>query len=119
MHPLTVGIIALTMVGKSFAQTSTISLYIPGADPSAAEMVASVVNSVRASQKSSRSWNLSNLKDATVTTYVLQCAPGTDSNDCGFDVFTLTEGPAVAKYTIAPETFNNGSLALLVPFLRK
>jgi hypothetical protein len=43
----------------------------------------------------------------------MQCADGTDSNDCGFDgVVTLTEGPATAAYTFAPELDANGSVAL-------
>jgi hypothetical protein len=43
----------------------------------------------------------------------MQCADGTDSSDCGFNgVVTLTEGPATAAYTFAPELDANGSVAL-------
>jgi len=71
----------LALAGFSVAQ-STISLYIPGADTQ--PLVGSIIAS-----------------DATATTYALECAPGTDSNDCGFPgVFTLTEGPSTAVYTL-------------------
>ncbi|MCJ1287859.1 hypothetical protein MMC26_007211 [Xylographa opegraphella] len=37
----------------------------------------------------------------TATTYVIQCAPGTDANDCGFaSPFTLTEGPSTVAFTL-------------------
>lgn len=52
-------------------------------------------------------------QDATATTYLLQCVPGTDSSDCGFPApVTLTEGPATAAYTIPAILDNNGSVAL-------
>lgn len=71
----------LVFAGLSVAQ-STISLFIPGADPQ--PLVGSIVAS-----------------DATATTYALECAPGTDGSDCGFPgVFTLTEGPSTAVYTL-------------------
>ncbi|MCJ1318734.1 hypothetical protein MMC15_004064 [Xylographa vitiligo] len=36
----------------------------------------------------------------TATTYVIQCPPGTNSSDCGFDgPFTLTEGPSTVAFT--------------------
>jgi len=71
----------IVFAGLSVAQ-STISLYIPGADTQ--PLVGSVIAS-----------------DATATTYALECAPGTDSDDCGFPgVFTLTEGPSTAVYTL-------------------
>jgi len=74
-------------------QTTTQTLYIPGADVQ--PLVASVIGA-----------------DATATTYLLQCSPGTDSSDCGFDgPVTLTEGPATAAYTFPAENFDNGTLA--------
>jgi len=94
MHsPTTSVFILLAMAGQSLAQTSTITLYVPGADTQ--PLVASVVAS-----------------DPTATTYAVQCAPGTDSNDCGFNgIFTLTEGPATAKCTFPAELDANGTLA--------
>jgi len=53
-------------------------------------------------------------KNSTATTYALYCGPGTPRTDCAFDVLTLIEGPVKAKYTIAPENFDNGALALFV-----
>ncbi|MCJ1387157.1 hypothetical protein MMC17_010290, partial [Xylographa soralifera] len=45
----------------------------------------------------------------TATTYVIQCAPGTNSSDCGFNgPFTLTEGPSTVEFTVteaAPADF--------------
>jgi len=80
------------MTGLTSAQTSTISLFIPGADTQ--PLIGSVVGS-----------------DATATTYTLQCSPGTDSSDCGFPgVFTLTEGPSTAAYTMSMDD-GNGTLA--------
>ncbi len=47
---------------------------------------------------------MNNLQDAIATTYVLECAPGTDASDCGFDgPFTLTEGPSTAVYTLSAD----------------
>ena len=61
--------------------------------------------------------NADNPQDATATTYAVQCKPGTDASDCGFPgVFTLTEGPARAAYTLTPEKDENGTLALCVSF---
>jgi len=86
-------LLGLAIASTSFAQTSTVTLYIPGADVQ--PLVASIVAS-----------------DATATTYAVQCKPGTDSSDCGFsDVFTLTEGSAKAQYTIAPQKDENGTVA--------
>jgi len=81
------------MASTSLAQTSTVNLFIPGADVQ--PLVASIVAS-----------------DATATTYAVECSPGTDSSDCGFPgVFTLTEGPSRAQYTLAPEVDENGTTA--------
>jgi len=78
----------LAFAGFSVAQ-STISLYIPGADPQS--LIASIITS-----------------DATATTYALVCADE-DSDDCGFPGgFTLTEGPSTAVYTL-PEDIEAGS----------
>ncbi|KAH8799853.1 hypothetical protein F5884DRAFT_838570 [Xylogone sp. PMI_703] len=82
MHATTISILGLAVAGVSLAQTSVVTLYIPGADVQ--PLAGSIVGS-----------------DATATTYVLQCAPGTDSDNCGFDgPFTLTEGPKTAIYTL-------------------
>ncbi|RQM08390.1 hypothetical protein DH86_00002626 [Scytalidium sp. 3C] len=82
------------MSASAAAQTSVLTLYIPGADVQ--PLVASVIGS-----------------DATATTYALQCAPGTDSNDCGINgVVTLTEGPKTAAYTFPAEMDESGSVAL-------
>ncbi|TVY44861.1 hypothetical protein LSUB1_G001873 [Lachnellula subtilissima] len=98
MYPTTTVVFGLAIASISFAQISTVSLYIPGADFQ--PLVASVVAS-----------------DATATTYAVQCKPGTDASDCGFPgVFTLTEGPATAAYTLTPEKDENGTLALCVFF---
>jgi len=73
----------LALAGLTIAQSTTVSLFIPGADTQ--PLVGSIIGS-----------------DSTATTYAVQCAPGTDSNDCGFPgVFTLTEGPSTAKYAIS------------------
>ncbi|TVY42580.1 hypothetical protein LOCC1_G003946 [Lachnellula occidentalis] len=93
MYPTTTVVFGLAIASISFAQTSTVSLYIPGADTQ--PLVASVVAS-----------------DATATTYAVQCKPGTDGSDCGYPgVFTLTQGPARAAYTFTPEKDENGTLA--------
>lgn len=93
MHSTIISVFGLATATLSFAQSSTISLFIPGADPQS--LVASVIGS-----------------DATATTYAFQCAPGTDSGDCGFpEVVTLTEGPAIAAYTFAPQVDANGTTA--------
>ncbi|KUJ24253.1 uncharacterized protein LY89DRAFT_679436 [Mollisia scopiformis] len=93
MHSTTISVLGLALATLSLAQSSTISLFIPGADSQS--LVASIVGS-----------------DATATTYAFQCAPGTDADDCGFpEVVTLTEGPAIAAYTFAPEVDANGTTA--------
>ncbi|MCJ1395016.1 hypothetical protein MMC18_007897 [Xylographa bjoerkii] len=41
----------------------------------------------------------------SATTYVIQCAPGTNSSDCGFGApFTLTEGPSTLAFTVTEPT---------------
>lgn len=93
MLSATISIFGLALAGLSSAQTSTISLYIPGADTQ--PLVGSVIGS-----------------DSAATTFALQCAPGTDATDCGFPgVFTLTEGPATAAYTFLAETGIDGTIA--------
>ncbi|MCJ1435022.1 hypothetical protein MMC27_004392 [Xylographa pallens] len=40
----------------------------------------------------------------TATTYVIQCAPGTNASDCGFGgPFTLTEGPSTVAFTVSQQ----------------
>jgi len=93
MHTAIFSVFGLATATLSFAQSSTISLFIPGADSQS--LVASIVGS-----------------DATATTYAFQCAPGTDSDDCGFpEVVTLTEGASTAAYTFTPEVDANGTTA--------
>lgn len=44
------------------------------------------------------------------------CDPAAESVDCGVEgTITLTEGPATAKYTIAPVVDPNGETALYDP----
>jgi len=94
MHRLVFSAFVCGFASISFAQTGTITLLVPGADPQ--PLVASIVGS-----------------DATATTYAVQCSPGTDSDNCGFvGVFTLTEGPATAAYTYGPMVDDNGTVAL-------
>lgn len=91
MHSTTVTILGLAWASLSLAQSSTISLFIPGADTQS--LVASIVGS-----------------DATATTYAFQCAD--PAGDCGFpEVVTLTEGPSRAAYTFAPQVDDNGTTA--------
>ncbi|TAQ90667.1 hypothetical protein B7494_g968 [Chlorociboria aeruginascens] len=94
MHSASMNIFSLlAMAGLILAQTSVVTLYVPDADPQ--PLVASIIGS-----------------DATATTYALQCAPGTDGSDCGFDgVVTLTEGPSTAQYTFPAELGDDGSVA--------
>lgn len=93
MISATISIFGLVLAGLSSAQTTTISLYIPGADTQ--PLIGSIVGS-----------------DSAATTYALQCVAGTDASDCGFPgVFTLTEGPATAAYTMS-EAGSDGTLAL-------
>ncbi|UKZ73713.1 hypothetical protein TrVFT333_001363 [Trichoderma virens FT-333] len=63
------------------AQTTTVSLLLPFADPQ--KIVASVVAA-----------------DSTATTYVYGCPPGTQADDCGFETSqTITQGPSTWIYT--------------------
>jgi len=88
-----IGIFGLAIATFSSAQTTTVNLFIPGADQQ--PLVGSVAGA-----------------DATATTYVFQCSPGTDSSDCGFggEAVTLTQGPTTAKYTFAPDVDTNGTV---------
>ncbi len=108
MFSATISIFGLAFAGLCSAQTTTLSLYIPGADTQ--PLIGSIIGSVRASPRSSS--NSNNKQDSAATTYALQCVAGTDSSDCGFPgVFTLTEGPATAAYTMS-EAGNDGNLAM-------
>jgi hypothetical protein len=63
------------------AQSTTVSLLLPYGD--AQTIVASVVAA-----------------DSTATTYLFGCAPGTDSNDCGYPSSqTVTQGPSTWIYS--------------------
>jgi len=91
----TVVLYGLAFAGFSFAQSTTISLFVPGADTQ--PLVGSVIGS-----------------DKDATTYALQCAPGTDGSDCGFPgVFTLTEGPSTAVYAISEDIEASGGSTIL------
>ncbi|PMD35542.1 hypothetical protein L207DRAFT_587840 [Hyaloscypha variabilis F] len=75
-----ISILSLAFAGLSYAQTTTISLYIPGADTQ--PLIGSIVGS-----------------DAAATTYALSCI---DSDTCGYPAgLTLTEGPSTAAYTLS------------------
>ncbi|KAH8655006.1 hypothetical protein BGZ60DRAFT_418219 [Tricladium varicosporioides] len=85
--------VALSLAAFSSAQ-STVSLFVPGADTQ--PLVASVIGS-----------------DLLATTYAVQCTPGTDSSNCGFPgIFTLTEGPSTAAYTLS-EGYSSGGSSIL------
>jgi len=93
MYPTSISVFGLAMASLAFAQTSIVTLYIPGADVQPLD--ASIIGS-----------------DATATTYAIQCAPGTDSSDCGLPgVITLTEGPKTAAYTMPAEPDASGGVA--------
>ncbi|RFU33986.1 hypothetical protein B7463_g2351, partial [Scytalidium lignicola] len=93
MYPTTISVLGLAIASLALAQTSVVTLYVPGADVQPLD--ASIVGS-----------------DATATTYAIQCAPGTDSNDCGLPgVITLVEGPKTAKYTMSAEMDASGAVA--------
>ncbi|KAL7933589.1 hypothetical protein V8C35DRAFT_46927 [Trichoderma chlorosporum] len=63
------------------AQTTTVSLLLPFADPQ--PLVGSVIAA-----------------DSTATTYAYGCAPGTPADDCGFDSSqTVTQGPTTWAFT--------------------
>ncbi|KAE9380543.1 hypothetical protein N431DRAFT_498381 [Stipitochalara longipes BDJ] len=76
----TISIFGLAFAGLSYAQTTTISLYVPGADTQA--LIGFIVGS-----------------DSAATTYTLKCV---DPDTCGFPSgLTLTEGPSTAAYTLS------------------
>ncbi|KAG4428975.1 hypothetical protein IFR05_015545 [Cadophora sp. M221] len=90
MFSNTITFSTLTVVGVALAQTSTVTLYIPGADPQS--LVGAVVGIA-----------------SSLTTYALQCA---NTDECGFPgQFTVTENASTAKYTIDPENGDDGVLA--------
>ncbi|KAL2075187.1 hypothetical protein VTL71DRAFT_129 [Oculimacula yallundae] len=79
-----------SILSIALAQTSTVSLYIPGADPQG--LIGEVIGTA-----------------SSLTTYVLQCA---NTEECGFrDPFTVTENVSTAKFTMAPENGDDGVLA--------
>ncbi|RGP81250.1 hypothetical protein FLONG3_632 [Fusarium longipes] len=51
--------------------------------------------------------------DATATTYLLNCPPGTDGNDCGTYNNSLTVGPWASE-TIPPGAATTGNLDLFI-----
>ncbi|KAM0255004.1 hypothetical protein ACHAQJ_006232 [Trichoderma viride] len=75
------------------AQSTTVSLLLPYGDAQA--LVASVIAA-----------------DSTATTYLFGCAPGTDSDDCGYPSSeTVTQGPSTWIYT-ASYTGDDGENAI-------
>ncbi|MCJ1253920.1 Mucin-21 [Lignoscripta atroalba] len=79
---LTATLTALAFIGLSSAQ-STVSLFLLSTDNQS--LVGSIVGS-----------------DSTATTYVIQCPPGTDSNDCGYPIpVTVMQGPATVFYSMS------------------
>jgi len=92
---LAITLLGLGLAGRSLAQ-STVSLYLPGFDP--VPLVASIVAS-----------------DSKATTYAVQCAPGTDSNDCGLGGgILLTQGPATAAITTSQVEVSGGKTVTLL-----
>jgi hypothetical protein len=92
----TICIFGLAYAGLSFAQTTTTSLYIPGADTQ--PLIGSIIGSVCPLPLIHPELP-NNTQDSAATTYALQCV---DTDNCGFPgVFTLTEGPSTAAYTIS------------------
>ncbi|PVH73639.1 hypothetical protein DL98DRAFT_538129 [Cadophora sp. DSE1049] len=84
-------IVTLTLASLSLAQTSTVNLYIPGADTQS--LIGGVVGTA-----------------SSLTTYALQCV--TPGEECGFrGQFTITENAATAKYTMPAENGEDGVLA--------
>jgi len=80
----------LAVVNVALAQTSTVTLYIPGADTQS--LVGAVVGTA-----------------SSLTTYALSCA---NTDECGFPGgFTLTENASTAQYTMGPENGDDGVLA--------
>ncbi|KFY11159.1 hypothetical protein V491_07329, partial [Pseudogymnoascus sp. VKM F-3775] len=95
MRPASVGLVGLALTTLSAAQNATVTVFVPGTEDS--PLVASIIGS-----------------DATATTYAIACNLGVDSNDCGIQgTITLTEGPATAKYTVAPVVDPNGETAFM------
>ncbi|KAH7377562.1 putative GPI anchored protein [Cadophora sp. MPI-SDFR-AT-0126] len=84
-------IATLTLASLSLAQTSTVNLYIPGADTQS--LIGEIVGTA-----------------SSLTTYALQCVnPG---EECGFrGQFTITENAATARYTMPAENGDDGVLA--------
>lgn len=82
-------ILAFTAIlGFSQAQ-KTVTLTMPGYDTQ--PLAASVISA-----------------DATATTYLINCAPGTNSDDCGIgSSITFTEGPSTAAVTYSAEYDND------------
>lgn len=70
-------------IGLSAAQsTTTVSLFLPNTDPQS--LVASVIGT-----------------DATATTYLISCPPGSDANNCGYGGgATVIEGPSTLQMVI-------------------
>lgn len=94
---LSIAILGLALVGMSSTQ-STVSLYLPGFDSMPLPLVASIITS-----------------DSKATTYAVQCAPGTDSNDCGMGGgILLTQGPATAAFTTTEVEVSGGSTVTLL-----
>jgi hypothetical protein len=96
---------ALTLaIGLSAAQsTTTVSLFLPNTDPQS--LVASVIGTVskqRLSHASLFAYPLTSiLQDATATTYLISCPPGSDSNNCGYGGgATVIEGPSTLQMVI-------------------
>ncbi|KAH8590681.1 hypothetical protein B0O99DRAFT_691242 [Bisporella sp. PMI_857] len=86
-------IVALALVGVSSAQ-STVSLFIAGAD--SMPLIASAIAS-----------------DSSATTFAVQCAPGTEGNDCGIPGgFVMTQGPDRARYTVSDNTEVNSTTVI-------
>ncbi|KAG4420754.1 hypothetical protein IFR04_006140 [Cadophora malorum] len=84
-------IATLALASISLAQTSTVNLYIPGADTQS--LIGEVVGTA-----------------SSTTTYALQCL--TPGEECGFrGQFTITENAATAKYTMPAENGEDGVLA--------
>ena len=88
-------IIGLALLSLSSAQR-TVTLFLPGFD--SMSLVASIVAS-----------------DSKATTYAVQCAPGTDSNDCGMeDGLLLTQGPSTVAITTSLVDIVDGKTVALM-----
>ncbi|CZT07824.1 uncharacterized protein RCO7_10891 [Rhynchosporium graminicola] len=89
--PIVVSTLSFLSLALAQSPTSTVSLYIPGADPQG--LIGYVAGTA-----------------SSLTTYVLSCAD--PSEECGFrGAFTITENASKAKYTMAPEMGDDGVLA--------